>query len=99
MEAQNQAWMVAASALEVAQQEVDQVSAAAMQEAHGGTAQHRAEGFAAALPEEVARQFRPWLGSVAPDMRRETPLSGEMRGHGRRSGSRPGHHRRPLEIG
>ena len=81
LEAKDQAWMVAASAREVPQQEVgtwatrrrreqEHVSAAAMQGAHAGTPQHWAAGFAAALPPEVARQFRSWLGSVSPDAMR-----------------------------
>ena len=56
LEAKDQAWMVVASAIEVAQQKVDawatrlrreqeQVSAAAMQGAHAGTPQHWAAGF------------------------------------------------------
>ena len=79
LEAKNQAWMVAASALQVAQQEVDawatrlrreqeQVSAAAMQGASPGNFS-RGSGLA---------------------RRDAAPPFGERRGHRRRSGSRLG---------
>ena len=81
LEAKSQAWMVVASALEAAQEEVDawatrlrreqeQVSATAMQGTQNGTPQQWAAGFAAAVPPAIVKPFQSWLWSVSPDTMR-----------------------------